>query len=123
MPLEASVTALDRGSSGRCWLLILREAKRERATNLEQVAAIVEHTDNAVYSRSPEGRVTSWNVAAERMFGYSAQEMVGQSSLVLEPKGRAGEFERLVDEFSPEGWCDSFRPSAGGKMAASSMFR
>lgn len=43
------------------------------------LAALVESSSDAIISKSLEGIVTSWNASAERIFGYSASEMVGQS--------------------------------------------
>ena len=43
-----------------------------------QLAAIVEFTENAIFSRTLDGLILTWNAAAERIFGYSAREMVGQ---------------------------------------------
>ena len=55
------------------------------------LAAIVESSDDAIISKDLNGRVTSWNSAAARMYGYSPQEMVGQSILKIVP-------ERLHEE-------------------------
>jgi two-component system cell cycle sensor histidine kinase/response regulator CckA len=59
-----------------------RQTSEESARHL---AAIVESTVDAIWSRTPDGIITSWNAAAERAYGYSAAEMVGESVAVLVP--------------------------------------
>ena len=49
------------------------------------LAAIVEFSNDAIVSKTLEGIVASWNVGAERLFGYTAEEMVGESILLLVP--------------------------------------
>jgi PAS domain S-box-containing protein len=51
-----------------------------------RLAAIVESSDDAIVSKSMDGIVTTWNQAAQRIFGYTAEEMVGQSILRIIPK-------------------------------------
>jgi PAS domain-containing protein len=46
---------------------------------LQLLAAMVEFSDDAIITKTIEGAVTSWNRGAERVFGYPAQEMLGQS--------------------------------------------
>lgn len=59
------------------------------------LAALVESSSDAIISKSLDGIVTSWNASAERIFGYSASEMVGQSILRIIPPERHDE-ERLI---------------------------
>jgi PAS domain S-box-containing protein len=56
----------------------ITERKRVEITQA-RLAAIVESSDDAIISKTLESIVTSWNSGAERLFGYSAQEMLGQS--------------------------------------------
>jgi len=66
---------------------LAREEKRQKAEEAaRQLAAIVETTSDAIVSESSEGTIQTWNAAAERMYGYTAEEAIGQSiSLVVPP--------------------------------------
>jgi len=63
---------------------------------LERLSAVVESSAVAITSSSLDGRITSWNPAAERLYGYSAQEIVGQSDELLSPAKRTGENRALL---------------------------
>jgi len=72
-----------------------RRADEERAG----LAAIVDSSGDAIIGQSPDRRITSWNAGAERLFGYSAEQAVGQPISILVPEDRLDEeakvFERV----------------------------
>jgi PAS domain S-box-containing protein len=66
------------------WLVArARRAKLDDATR--RLGAIVESSSDAILSVTPDGFVTTWNAGAERIFGYTANEMIGRSILMIIP--------------------------------------
>jgi len=60
------------------------------------LAAIVNSSDDAIISKSLDGIITSWNTGAERVFGYTAQEAIGQSILMVVPADRKTEEPQII---------------------------
>lgn len=72
-------------------------SERKRIDAIAQhFAAIVESSHDAIISKNLNGIIQSWNSAAERMFGYSADEIVGKSVLVLIPADRQHEETEIL---------------------------
>ena len=71
-------------------------AKSNLERNVSLLAAIVESSGDAIIGKTPDGIVTSWNRAAERIFGYTAQEMIGHSVLSLLPAERQQEEQNFL---------------------------
>ncbi len=77
-------------------VLDISERKRaERANGL--LAAIVDFSDDAVISKRLDGTITSWNKAAERMFGYTAEEAIGQHITLIIPPDRRNEETAIIE--------------------------
>ena len=64
---------------------------QESEQRLRSVAAIVESSDDAIVSKNLDGVITSWNKGAERVFGYSAEEAIGQPITIVIPHDRQNE--------------------------------
>jgi PAS domain S-box-containing protein len=71
---------------------------RERTVQMERMAKIVEGSDDAIISSDFSGKVVSWNPAAETIFGYTAEEMIGRASLFLTPEDRMEEAQMLREK-------------------------
>jgi two-component system, cell cycle sensor histidine kinase and response regulator CckA len=69
--------------------------EKEIAGQLHRIAAIVAASEDAITSRAPDGIILSWNAAAERLFGYSAEEMIGQPVDILASGTIADEVEGI----------------------------
>jgi PAS domain S-box-containing protein len=67
----------------------------ERAGDL--LAAIVDSSDDAIVSKTLDGVITSWNNSAERMFGYTREEAVGQHITLIIPKDRRDEEVKIAE--------------------------
>jgi PAS domain S-box-containing protein len=75
----------------------LTEQKRALAV-AQHLAAIVESSDDAIISGSLDGIITSWNPAAERMYGYSSAEIIGKRADFLPPADRTTEIEAVLEQ-------------------------
>lgn len=118
---DAAVSAMKAGASdyvtkGKLARLIpsiereLREAETRRAQRrieeelkqtqavLAYLAAIVESSDDAIIGKALDGTILTWNPAAARMYGYSAEEVKGKSISMLIPEARPEELPPMYDK-------------------------
>ena len=66
------------------------------AEKLAMLAALIDGSEDAIISKDLSSRVTSWNKSAERMFGYTESEMIGQLIHVLIPMDRRKEEDMII---------------------------
>ncbi|RYG31135.1 MAG: PAS domain S-box protein, partial [Chitinophagaceae bacterium] len=88
------------------------------------LAAIIESSEDAIISKDLTSRITSWNKAAERMFGYSEQEMIGQLIYILIPEDRVSEEEMIISQLKLGNRVEHFetiRKTKSGRMITVSI--
>ncbi len=85
----------------------LAESRAERS--VREMAAIVEYSEDAIFSTSPDGTILSWNCGAERLYGYSAQEAVGLPVSRLAPPERRGESQHNLEVLSRGGHIEPYQ--------------
>jgi PAS domain S-box-containing protein len=71
-------------------------AIRESEQRLRWLGSIVESSDEAIVSKNLDGIITSWNTGAERVFGYSAEEAIGQPIMIVIPEDRQSEEREIL---------------------------
>src|SRR5689334_17232211 len=67
---------------------------------MERLAALVEGSNDAILSLGLDGRITSWNRAAADLYGYGAEEVIGQSMALVIPPDSAQEERDILDRIS-----------------------
>ncbi|MBO0352157.1 PAS domain S-box protein [Phormidium pseudopriestleyi FRX01] len=101
-PAEASISKLEVDGE-QIFTVILRDISDRKRTEaaLSQLAAIVEDSEDAIFSKTLDGTVVSWNASAQKLFGYSAAEAIGQSILTLiVPSDRQSEERTLLEKIA-----------------------
>ncbi len=81
-----------------------RLAEESRA----HLASIVQHVEEAVIGKTLDGVITSWNPAAERIFGYSAEEAVGKSITMLFPPELVEEERFILGRVKEQGFIENY---------------
>src|SRR2546423_121282 len=67
---------------------------------IAHLAAIVESSDDAIISKTLDGTIVSWNAGAEKVYGYPAQEAIGQRMTLLLPPDRADEETHILERIA-----------------------
>ena len=92
----SDVISVEERVVGRLWSF--RDVTQSHESDLipRRLAAIVDSSDDAIIGKDLNSIITSWNQGAERIFGYSAEEMIGTSIMRLIPPERQGEEEEIL---------------------------
>jgi len=77
-----------------------RHESEESRRHADRMSAVVEFNADAIITCELDGVIANWNPAAERLFGYTSQEIVGKSTSLLSPKDQVGEIEALLPKIS-----------------------
>ena len=80
----------------RCFTRDITERKRAEEIR-ERLAAIVDSSDDAIIGHTLEGIITSWNRGAERLYGYSSEEVIGQPLTLLVPPDLSDDLPHLLE--------------------------
>ena len=83
------------------------------------LAAIVDSSDDAIVSKTLDGVITSWNRGAERIFGYTAEEAIGQNIKLIIPLERHPEEDNVLAQIRRGEKVDHFQTVRRAKETAS----
>ncbi|MCG3111091.1 MAG: PAS domain S-box protein [Candidatus Manganitrophus sp. SB1] len=99
-------------------------ARKQAEETLVQWAAIVESSEDAIIGKTLDGIITSWNSGAEKIFGYSSEEVLDQPISILFPPERLNEFQEIQDRIAqgePVTHSETVRVRKDGKRIDVSM--
>ena len=98
-PIEISLSPLETEEGLLISSTIRDITERKRAErNREQLASIVDYSDDAIIGKSLEGIIVTWNKGAERLYGYSAEEVIGRPISMLLPLDRLDEISEIISK-------------------------
>ena len=99
IPIELSISPVRNASGEIMGASSIKRDLSERRMGQEaaaRLAAIVESSDDAIISKALDGKVLTWNTGAQRMYGFSSDEMVGRSIYGLVPQRLQDEEQRIL---------------------------
>jgi len=100
-PVEISLSPIEteEGPLVSSTIRDITERKRMERSR-EELASIVDYSDDAIIGKSLDGIILSWNKGAERLYGYTADEVLGKPISILLPPGRGEELTEIIAKLS-----------------------
>nr|WP_322724116.1 PAS domain S-box protein [Streptomyces phyllanthi] len=97
-PVEISLSPLET-ADGLLVSAAVRDVSERKAAEarINELAAFVESSQDAILAKTLDGRITYWNAAAQRLYGYSAEEAIGQHVSMLAPPDSKDEIIQLLE--------------------------
>ncbi|HEV2839942.1 MAG TPA: PAS domain S-box protein [Chthoniobacterales bacterium] len=92
----SKLQTIENQSVGRVWSFSDVTERNQAEIISQRLAAIVDSSDDAIVGKDLNSIVTSWNAGAERIFGYSASEMIGTSIMRLIPPDHQAEEDQIL---------------------------
>jgi PAS domain S-box-containing protein len=127
LPIDDSAAPIRcaKGEVVNCVLVFRDVTERRQAERVARsLASIVESSNDAIIGKDMNGVITSWNRAAERLFGYSAVEAIGRPIAMLAPPDRADEMPGILQRIRRGERVDHFdtvRRANGGRLIPISL--
>ena len=103
-PVEINLSHID-AAYGRLVIAAVRDVtERHREvrelSRLSRLSAMIEFSQEAILSTTLDGTITTWNPAAEKLFGYPSGEILGQSATILSPGDRTHESKTVLEKIT-----------------------
>jgi PAS domain S-box-containing protein len=108
IPHPQPIVDLSGTITGAVNMLVDITDRRIAEENSYRLAAIVQSSSDAIISKTLDGIIKSWNPAAERLFGYKSEEMIGQHILKLIPPDRINEEPMIIERLKSGELVDHF---------------
>jgi PAS domain S-box-containing protein len=98
IPAEVAITAI-RSNKATIFTGVLRDitARKQADQARALLAAIVDSSDDAIFSTALDDTILTWNAGAERLYGYMALEVIGRNRALLVPAGANAEFTAILE--------------------------
>lgn len=97
-PPDFKLGTQNKTADNRLWIEDTETKPKQtmNSSNHSFLSSIVESADDAIIGKTLDGRITSWNKGAERLFGYSRDEVIGQSAAIIFPPELKDDFAKIL---------------------------
>ena len=99
--VEVSANLISYGSRETICIVVRDITERKQTEEMRaRLAAIVKSSDDAIISKTLDGTITSWNHGAQKIYGYSSEEIIGKPVNILVPTDRPDEIPKILEKVS-----------------------